>query len=125
MKRKILKLLYYFFEKDFDNLMVERFFGEIPKSLLEPSIEFLSHGKETLEPFLSILAYSLKNKAIFEGKDTKFYDGALLVIKAFLVAIRTGKKQVETTVNIEEPKESFVDNIKDFVDKGKKYIEKA
>lgn len=123
MKRIIIKVIYKLFEKDFDNVIVEKFFGEIPNSLLQPSIDFLSQGKNKLEPFLSIEAYSLKNRAIFDPKNTQFYEGALMIIKALLVVVRKKHTKVEDTKPIDTEKEkTFMEKIEEFKKAGKDFV---
>lgn len=85
-------LISWFFKKYkfqiYDLILVE-FFGDIPESLKEPSLEALAKHKNTLEKFFAVQAYSLQRKSITDTKNAMFYDGALMLTKALLHSMRT------------------------------------
>ena len=116
MKNKFLKWVFNKYKFQIYDLIITEFFGEIPENLKEPSLEFLSRGRSTLERFFSIQAYLLQRKSINDSKHAQFYDGAMMVSKAMLHAIRseTIEKDKAGTVTDTQEKDKTEENIKEF-----------
>jgi len=91
MKRKFLKFLYNRNEAMFGDIIVESFFGNIPKETSIPALDFMANNKNVLERFFSVQAYHLTRKAITSGKHVEFYDGALMIIKALVLAMNRSR----------------------------------
>jgi 5'-deoxynucleotidase YfbR-like HD superfamily hydrolase len=104
MENKIFEYFYKRYEKKIEERIISQFFADIPENLREPSLEFLAGGKNTLERFFSIQAYRLTRRAVQEKDKAEFYDGALMIIKAFLFAISSVKIQPKP-VAVQENKE--------------------
>lgn len=98
MKRKILKFLFNRFQNEFYDFIVEQFIGQVPDAVSEPAMDWLADKKVLFEKFLSIQAYHIQRARIQNNKSQEFYDGALVIIKAFLVAVN--KKVVQRTTVI-------------------------
>ena len=80
--------------KFYDRLVLE-FIGEVPDVVREPVLDFLADKRILFEKFLSIQAYHIQRARIQNNKSQEFYDGALMIIKAFLVAVN--KKVIQRT----------------------------
>lgn len=103
MKRLFLKWIYRKYEAQFADIIVEEFFGNIPRDVAVPALDFLANSRTVLEKFFSIQAYNLTRKAIGSGKNVEFYNGALMIIKAFALGMnRTRTQKVEPITNEKE-----------------------
>lgn len=126
MRKIILDLLFKRYKKDIYDRMIMDFYGDIPKSVSEPSIEFLANARTTLERFFSIQAYHIQKRSIGDRKNDQFYAGALMHIKSLLVAIQNGrlKEEVKPEVeNTQDNTESLLTKVNNFVEKAKKVVQ--
>lgn len=97
MKKKILNWIFSKYREEFYDFVVETFIGQVPDIDREPVLDWLADKKVLFERFLSIQAYYIQRARIYSKKSPDFYDGALMIIKAFLVAVNR-KVQSRTPV---------------------------
>lgn len=117
----MLRLIYKIYRNKLLDLMVEDFYKDIPKDLMEPSIDFLAKGREKLEKFFLIQSYLIQRRSVSDIKNVQLYQGMLIVIKSLLVAISKGKKEEYAT--IETKKEvNPLDGVSEFLKKGIEFI---
>jgi len=87
MKKKIIAWFYKKYQPELSDIIVEEFFGTIPRDISTPALDFMANNRTVLEKFFSIQAYHLTRKAISSGKNVEFYNGALMIIKAFVLGM--------------------------------------
>lgn len=114
----MLRFLFNRYKKQFEDMLVEEFYGSIPASLREPSIEFLAQNKNTLERFFTIQAYIVQRRAVGDIKNAEVYKGVLIHIKSLLLVVSRAKVVVKDST-IETDKEKPEDGIMDFLSKAK------
>lgn len=121
----MLRFLYNRYRSRFYDLLIEDFYGTIPKELKEPTLTFMADHKDKLEKFFTIQAYHMQRRSIMDGKNADVYKGILVHIRSVLVLVQSGKRSEYAPV--EEPKKapSPLDGVKDFVKLGKERIKKA
>lgn len=122
----MLRLVYKMFKTKIWELVVEDMFGNIPKDVSEPSLEFLGNGKDTLERFFAINAYQLQRAAINNPKQSDIYTGMLIYIKSLMITVKRAPTTREK-INIKKtPDEglSMVDRVNSFIEKGKNFNKK-
>ena len=123
MKNKIVK---YLISKNKDaiyDFVVEEFIGVVPDSVGSPAIDWLADHKVLFEKFLSIQAYHIQKARIQSKKSQEFYDGALMIIKAFLVAVSKKSASRETIVpklDVNKQTEEQIASVKSFMDEALK-----
>jgi hypothetical protein len=115
MKRKILKFLYDKNEALFADFIVESFFGNIPRDTSVPALDFMANNKNVLERFFSVQAYHLTRKAITSGKHVEFYDGALMIIKALVLAMNRSRITKKNPI-VGEKKENPLEGVNKFME---------
>lgn len=123
----MFKFIYRHYRDKFYDELVQEFLGEIPDSVREPALEFLADRRVLFEKFLSIQAYHIQKARIQSKKSQEFYDGALMIIRAFLAAVN--KKSMERTViapqvDTKKQTEDELEKIKGFSDAALKVIHK-
>jgi hypothetical protein len=98
--------------------------GEIPSAVTEPVLDFLADKKVLFEKFLSIQAYHIQRARIQNNKSQDFYDGSLMIIKAFLVAVNkkvidrtTVIPTVDPTIEVKDSMDKVTEFLKGFTDK--------
>jgi len=101
-------------------MLVEEFIGEIPASVKEPAIDFLTNGRIALERFFTIQAYKIQKRSIGDVKNAQLYAGILLHIRSLLSVLQKGKIEKEDFI-VEEKKEEPANFISDFVKGIKNY----
>ena len=115
--------IYRIYKDKFYDKLIQEFIGEIPDVVREPVLDFLADRKVLFEKFLSIQAYHIQRARINSKKNTEFYDGALLIIRAFLAAVNK-KIQQRTTMNVgvDKQKESQeeLQKVSKFLEESKK-----
>jgi len=109
----MFKLIYKIYKERFYDELIQEFIGCVPVHDREPALEFLAERKVLFERFLSIQAYHIQRARIQSKKSTDFYDGALMIIKAFLIAVN---KKVQNTPVLSVPKVDTVSQTKDALD---------
>ena len=87
MKKIFLAWIYKKYQPEISDLIVEEFFGNIPPDTATPALDFMANNRTVLEKFFSVQAYHLTRKAIGSGKNVEFYNGALMIIKAFVLGM--------------------------------------
>lgn len=87
----MLKWIYKRYKHRFYEFLVEDFYGDIPESVREPSIDFLVKARPALERFWSIQAYNIQRRSISDSKHAELYQGFLLCIRTLLVVVSKGK----------------------------------
>ena len=92
------KIIYKVYKEKFYDEMISEFIGVIPKDDREPVLDFLADRRVLFERFLSIQAYHIQRARIQSKKTAEFYDGALMIIKAFLAAVNRKVVQRTTVV---------------------------
>jgi len=102
-------------------LVAEDMFGNIPKDVSEPSLEFLGNGKETLDRFFAINAYQLQRSAINNPKQSDIYTGMLIYIKSLMITIKRAPVAREKIVVKKSPEDSIsmLDRVNSFINKAK------
>lgn len=118
----IFKFFYKRYKSRIYDEIVKEFMGEIPDTVKEPVLEFLADRRVLFEKFLSIQAYHIQRARVQAKKSTDFYDGALMIIRAFLSAVN--RKIQDRTVMVPEidSQAELQDTLKgvgDFLKKGK------
>ncbi len=114
MKEKFLRFIYKKYPKEFSELMVENFYGEIPSSVREPSIEFLSNARGPLEKFFTIQAYQIQRRSIQDTKNSMFYSGMLAHIRSLLSIIQKSRPIIFET-EMPEVEKDPIDKVNNFV----------
>jgi len=120
----IFDWIYRHYKERFYDKLVETFIGEVPEAVREPVLDFLADKRVLFEKFLSIQAYHIQKARIQSKKSPDFYDGALVIIKAFLTAVNQKVVQrttvlpaVDETKKVEEEKKGVDDFLKGFMNK--------
>ena len=120
----IFDWLYSHYKLKFYDRLVLEFMSEIPEAVSAPAIDWLADHRVLFEKFLSIQAYHIQKARIQSKKSPDFYDGALVIIKAFLTAVNQKVVQrttilpvVDETKKVEEEKKGVDDFIKGFMQK--------
>ena len=120
----IFDFIYKHYQKQFYDKLVEQFIGEIPDSVREPVLDFLADKRVLFEKFLSIQAYRIQKERIMSKKSPEFYDGCLVIIKAFLVAVNqrvvqrtTVAPAIDTEKQTKEELAGVTDFLKGFTQK--------
>ena len=114
MKRFLLKWIYKKYQPEISDLIVLEFFGNIPRDVATPALDFMANNRTVLEKFFSIQAYNLTRKAIGSGKNVEFYNGALMIIKAFVLGMnRTRGVKVDPIT--EKVEVNPLDGVNDFL----------
>ena len=122
----LFDLIYRRYKDKFYDKLVEQFVGQIPDAVSEPVLDFLVDKKVLFEKFLSIQAYHIQKARLQSKKSPEFYDGALMIIRAFLVAVN--KKAVQrdivlnTAANAADSIKKELDSVKAFEDATKPKI---
>jgi len=106
MKNLLVKFVFNHYRDDIYDCIVQEFIGSIPADVKEPALEFLKDRRVLFEKFLSIQAYNIQRARIYAKKSQEFYDGCLVIIRAFLAAVSKTKTPIDTIV---APKENTVD----------------
>lgn len=121
--KSLVKWVYDHYRQYIYDLLIEDFYGYIPTSLKQPTLEFLANGKEKLERTWSIQAYQLQRRSIMDNKNADVYKGMLVILRAQMIALDSyGKVKHEPASKGETatPVESNpVSDVEDFVKKGK------
>lgn len=103
--------------------LISDFYGSIPDSTKLPSIDFLVNGKEKLERFFSIQAYTMQRRSIMDDKNVEVYKGILIHIRSLLALISSSEKpkpgSIDTSIEVEKKIDEDVDGVQDFLKKGK------
>src|ERR1035437_4490971 len=94
----MFKWIYSHYRKQFYDQLVLDFMSEIPDVVSAPAIDWLSDHRVLFEKFLSIQAYHIQRASIQSKKSQDFYDGALVIIRAFLAAVSQRTIQRTTIV---------------------------
>jgi hypothetical protein len=123
----LFKYIYRKYKSRFYDELVLEFMGQVPDAISEPVIDFLADKKVLFEKFLSIQAYHIQRARVQSGKSGKsadFYDGALMIIKAFLVAVNkkvidrtTVIPTVDPTIEVKDSMDKVTEFLKGFTDK--------
>lgn len=98
MKNLLVKFVFNHYRDDIYDCIVQEFIGSIPADVKEPALEFLKDRRVLFEKFLSIQAYNIQRARIYAKKSQEFYDGCLVIIRAFLAAVSKTKTQIDTVV---------------------------
>jgi hypothetical protein len=113
--------IYRHYKERFYDKLVEQFIGEVPDTVREPVLDFLADKRVLFEKFLSIQAYHIQKARIQSKKSPEFYDGALVIIKAFLTAVNQKVVQrttvapvIDETAKVAEAKEGVDAFLKGF-----------
>ena len=88
----------------FQDFMVEDFIGQIPKDIREPSIVFLSKGKETLTRYFLYQAYTIQRRAVADIPNAERFQGMLVFMKILLSSLETSTPRETVELNIPEEK---------------------
>lgn len=127
MKKKILNWIFKSHIDDVYDFVVSQFIGDIPADVREPALDFLADRRVLFEKFLTIQAYNMQRQRVMSKKGQDFFDGALVVIRAFLVAVNK-KIQARTTIVPEADVQKEVDdelkNVGDFIKAGQELNKK-
>ena len=120
----MFNLIYRHYKSKFYEKLVEEFMGEIPDAVSAPAIDWLADRRVLFEKFLSIQAYHIQKARIQSKKSQDFYDGALVIIRAFLAAVsqRTIQRTtivpvVDETAKVADEKKGVDDFLAGFKDK--------
>lgn len=117
----MLRWIYKRYRQQIYDLLIEDFYGTIPKDVKEPAMTFFADHKDKMDKFLQIHAYNMQRRSIMDGKDAEVYKGILIHIRSLLVLTAAGKKSGYAPVEA-KPEKNPLDGVKDFVKKGKARI---
>jgi hypothetical protein len=106
----------------YDRLVAD-FYGFIPESVREPSVEFLATGKDKLEKFFMIQAYNFQRRAIMDTANSQSYNGMLIHIRSILALINNAKVKVYEPTEVKKKKDP-IKEVEAFVKKGKEFLAK-
>lgn len=123
----MLKIIYKLYKHRFNELMVEDMFGSIPKDLQEPALDFLANGKEKLEKFFLIQAYTIQRRMARDHKNSDVYVGMLIIIKAFTAILANRKTTVQKVYDNSLPVEDVrkdLDRTAEFIAEGINSLQK-
>lgn len=121
------KIAYKLFRNSIHEALVTEFIGCVPTKTREPALEFLADRKGLFESFLEIQAYNMQKRMVMDNKNGAKYEGALLIIRAFLAAVSAKSKTIrENTIPKEKINQDnsktdlsrvddFLKNAKDFI----------
>lgn len=124
MKKAILRLLFKKYKPVFEEMLVESMYGDVPKDVAQPALDFLANGREKLDKFFHIHAYNLQRKALTDVKNIQYYHGNLVNIKVMLTAIAQAKLPQRENVKKQEAKKDPIDEVKSFIEAGKNRLKK-
>ena len=120
----MFNIIYRHYKSRFYDKLVEEVMGDIPDTVKEPALDFLADRRVLFEKFLSIQAYHIQKARIQSKKSPEFYDGALLIIRAFLSAVNKKVAQrttiipaVDETAKVADEKKSVDEFLKGFKDR--------
>lgn len=120
----LFKYIYRKYKSRFYDELVQEFIGQVPDAVSEPALDFLADKRVLFEKFLSIQAYHIQRARIQNNKSQEFYDGALMIIKAFLVAVNkkvidrtTVIPTVDPTIEVKDSMDKVTEFLKGFTDK--------
>ncbi len=104
--------------------LIADFYGSIPDSTKLPSIDFLMNGKEKLERFFSIQAYTMQRRSIMDDKNVDVYKGILIHIRSLLALISASEKpkpgSVDTSIEEDKKPNEELEGVNEFLEIGKK-----
>lgn len=123
----MFKIIYKIFRKRFIEEFIRETYADIPKDILEPSIEFMAKGRNKLEAFFRIHGYNTQRRALHDSKNAQLYQGMLIETKALLSLVMTGSHEPNEVVRKEKKKEESPDvmvSISEFKKNAKEYINK-
>lgn len=118
MKQKILNYIFKHYQGEIYDFIVLQFIGQVPDTVREPVLDFLADKRVLFEKFLSIQAYRIQKERIMSKKSPDFYDGCLVIIKAFLVAVNQRvikRTTVATTIDTEKQTKDELANVGEFL----------
>ena len=121
MKTFLIKLLYHTYPQEFQDCMVEDMIGRIPKDVREPSVAFLSKGKDILTRYFLFQSYSLQRKAVSDLANSERYQGMLVFMKFLLSLLETAPTQPKAGLTVEEEKPDPLSSVVEF-QKGMKEL---
>lgn len=110
MKQKFLKWIYLKYRSYFYNFLTEEFLEDIPKSVREPSMKFLSQGRDKLEKWALYQAHFLQTRMVMDVDKIKTYEGMMLMLKLLLVHVKQAPSVVAV---VGEPEEKVNDPIQE------------
>lgn len=108
MKQKFLKIIYLKYRSFFYTFLAEEFLDELPKTVVEPAMTFLSTGKDKLEKWALFQAHFLQSRIVTDAKRIQTYEGMLLMLKLLLVHI---KQPTRTIMQVGKPEEEKKDPV--------------
>ena len=85
MKSRFLKYLYLHNRSLFYRFFVDEFFEDIPNTVAEPAMTFLSQGRERLEKWALFQARMLQSRIVDDPDRIKEYQGMLSMLKLLMV----------------------------------------
>lgn len=117
--KKILNYLFKKYESYFQELFIQSLIGEIPTSVHEPTVDFLTTAGQKLEKWLLYQSWIIQRKSASEPKYTMLYQGMLVEIKLLLMLatkkappIMEKTKETKKEVNPFEGVEAFREGFK-------------
>lgn len=123
MKERILRAIYKRYRTYFFFFFEEEFLRDIPDDVQEPSMKFLSQGKEKLEKWAFFMVKVLQLRIETDKDRILVYQGMILMLKLLLLHV---KPQAKKPVLSQEKKKDETDIYKDLDEavKGLKAIPK-
>jgi hypothetical protein len=98
----IFKWFYRKYKNRIYDEIVSEFIGQIPDDIKEPALEFLADRRVLFEKFLSIQAYYIQRARIQSKQKPEFYDGALMIVRAFLAAVNKKVQDRNVVIPVED-----------------------
>ncbi len=120
MKQKFLKLIYLKYRSYFYTFLTEEFLEEIPKSVREPAMTFLSQGKDKLEKWSLYQAHFLQTRMTLDVDKIKTYEGMMLMLKLLLIHVKQPKPVTAIVGTEEEPKSDPAKDVLEVIKNFKK-----
>ena len=120
MKNRLLKAIYLRYKSYFYRFFCDEFFDEIPTSVVEPSMKFLSEGKDRLEKWGLWQARLLQSRMVDDPDKIKTYEGMMLMVKLLLLHTEAPTKRPTAPIGGGEPKRDDIKEAAEAVKELKK-----
>ena len=81
--------------EEIEDLFVQEFIGQVPDSVKEPSMLFLTNARDVLEKWALYIAYAIQSNIISDPDKIQKRDGMLLMLRLILGHIKAKPKTKE------------------------------
>ena len=108
MKNQLLKWVYLKYRPVFYRFFCDEFFSEIPTSVVEPSMKFLSEGRDRLEKWSIWQARMIQSRIVTDPALINEYTGMLMMLKLLLLHTQAPAPKPAQSKKDSEPKRDYV-----------------